>query len=156
MDKLITAINYVLDYINAVPTESWVALGAILTASGLVAGGIAWYNRSRLKRGLEKLSRVLITFNVALWSAIGTVAAFIVTNGTTFAPFLPFFGTHWPQIIGIATVVYNVAKPSLAWWKARKAGEPISNVNYSAPVVPESFGTAATNRAVPQENLIQL
>jgi hypothetical protein len=156
MDFIITGINYVLDWINSIPAESWRALGAILAGSSLVAGGIAWYNRSRVKNGLDRLGRVLVTFNVAFWSAITTVLAFVITNGSTFAPFLPFFGTHWPQIIGIATVIYNISKPSLAWWKARKEGKPITNPNYTPPVVTESFGTAATGRTQTDPNLIQL
>jgi hypothetical protein len=161
MDAAFKILNYITDYINSVPAESWYTLGALIGSSSLVIAIVAWIKRRHLKKYAESLGRTFVTLNVVFWSAITTVLSFVLTNGSTFASFLPFLGTHWPQVVAISTVLYNVAKPSLAWFKARKEGKPLSehpfvNPNYQPPVLTESFGTAATNRPQTDTNLIQL
>jgi uncharacterized membrane protein YbhN (UPF0104 family) len=128
MDTIVKIVNYTTDYINAVPAESWYALGSFIGASALGVAVVAWINRHHLKQTGEKLGRVFVALNVSFWSAIMTVVTFILTTGPHFAAFFPFFGDHWMQIVGIMTLIYNVGKPSLDFWKKQKA-EDISNVN---------------------------
>jgi hypothetical protein len=156
MDTAIKVLNYVADYINSVPASSWYALGTLLGGSAIVTGIVAWINRHRLKNDLEKLGRAMVTWVVVFLSAVITVLDFVLNNGTTFGHFLPYFGTHMPQIIGISTIIYNVSKPTLEWFKARKDGVPITNPTYTPPVLPNSFGNAANGRPAPSENLLQL
>jgi hypothetical protein len=149
MDTITKVINYIADYINAVPASSWYTLGALLGSSTIVIAVVAWIKRRHLSKYAEEMSRAIVTANVIFWSMLTTTLSFILTNGPSFAPFLPFLGTHLPQIIAISTVIYNVAKPSLAWWKARKDGEPIQPTEDLTPLVqqiqqpvpPKSFGT---------------
>ena len=167
MDILTKTINYILDYINAVPASSWAALGTLLAGSAVVTGFVAWYNRNRLKRDLERLGRASVTFLVTVLSAVVTVLDFVLNNGSTFGHFLPYFATHMTQVIAISTVIYNVAKPTLQWFKDRQAGKAISNGNapelaplveaVTAPVSPApatSFGTEAAG--IDRSNLLQL
>lgn len=156
MDKLITAANYVADYIASVPADSWYALGSLLAGSAIVTAIVAWYNRRRAKKDLEKLGKAMVSWVVIFLSGVVSVLDFVINNGTTFGAFLPFWAEHTVQVIAISTLIYNFAKPSLAWFKARKAGEPITNVNYTAPVLTpsQSFGTEAAG--VDRQNLIQL
>lgn len=167
MDYITKAISYLLDYINSVPAHSWYVLGSLLASSGVVVGIIAWTKRHHLKKTAESLASHFIALNVVFWSTVTTVLTFILTNGLAFASFLPFLGTHMPQIIAISTVLYQVSKPSLAWWKARKDGKPISNPNLpnltpaalavNTAVPAQSFGTASAGVDVtpPPANLFQ-
>lgn len=151
MDIITKVISYIADYINSVPASSWYTLGALLGSSTIVIAVVAWIKRRHLSKYAEEMSRAIVTANVIFWSTLTTTLSFILTNGPSFAPFLPFLGTHLPQIIAISTVVYNVAKPSLAWWKARKEGEalqPTENLTplvqaVQQPVPSKSFGTEA-------------
>jgi hypothetical protein len=127
MDTVLTAINYILDYLTAVPGESWYVLGSILGSSSLVIGVVAWIKRRNLKKYGEALRTQFIALNVVFWSTISTVVSFILTNGTTFASFLPFLGTHMPQIIALSTVLYQISKPLKEWWTDRKNNKPIAN-----------------------------
>lgn len=129
MDTTLKLVQYVTDYINSVPASSWYALGTLLAGSAIVTAIVAWINRSRAKKDLEKLGRVMVTWVVAFLSALVTILDFVINNGSTFGAFLPYFATHTVQVIGISTAIYNVAKPSLAWWKARKEGRVITNPN---------------------------
>lgn len=168
MDTVIKAANYIIDYVSSVPASSWYALGALIGSSALGVAIVAWVNRRHLRQTGEQLGRALVNLNVIFWSAVMTVLSFVMTNGPTFAPFLPFLGTHWPQIIGVMTVLYNVAKPSLAWWKARQTGKKFTNhlpeltplvEQVTSPVSPNaghalSFGTEANG--IDKDKLIQL
>jgi hypothetical protein len=127
MDTILKVINYIQDYINSVPAASWFALGSFIGTSAIGVGIVAWINRHHLKQTGEKLGRIFVTLNVAFWSAIMTTTSFVITAGPHFAAFLPFFGTHWPQLIGLMTLLYNIAKPSLEWWKARQDGKKFTS-----------------------------
>jgi hypothetical protein len=172
MDTVTKIVDYIASYIGSVPAESWYTLGALLGSSSVVVAIVAWIKRRHLRKYAESLGRTFVTLNVVFWSAITTVLSFILTNGSTFASFLPFLGTHWPQVVAIATVGYNVAKPSLQWFKDRQAGKKleaiqrtsdlpaIDNPNYApelaaqvalvnspAPSPATSFGTEAAGRS---------
>lgn len=160
METIIKVVEYIADYINSVPTSSWIALGTLLGGSAIVSGIVAWLNRHRLKKGLERLGRVFVTWMVVFLSALVTVLDFILNNGSTFGVFLPYFATHLTQVVGISTVIYNVAKPSLAWWKARKEGRKYTNIP-GLPVPADLGVNIAAVRApvpadAPSQNLIQL
>lgn len=174
MDKVIefidTVLGYVVAYLASIPAESLYALGTLLGGSAIVTGVVAWINRRRLKKDVEKLGRGMVTFVVAFLSALVTVLDFILNNGSTFGVFLPYFATHMTQVIGISTVIYNVAKPSLAWWKARKEGKKFTNPNHLdtlqamaveqthvyTPITPiNSFGNQANGRPAPSTDLLR-
>lgn len=148
MDYITKGISYILDYINSIPPHAWYVLGTMLASSGVVVGIIAWTKRHHLKKTAESLASHFIALNVVFWSTVTTVLSFVLTNGATFGSFLPYLGTHMPQIIAISTVLYQVAKPSLAWWKSRKDGKPITNPNLPnlTPAV------EAVNTAVPAQS----
>jgi hypothetical protein len=158
MENVYKVVDYIAAYINSVPTSSWVALATLLSGSAIVTAVVAWINRSRLKKGLERLGKAMVTWVVVFLSAVVTVLDFVITNGTSFGPFLPYFSTHILQVMALSTAIYNVAKPSLAWFRARKAGQPIENVNLAPAMeqVSSSFGTEATGRQQTDPNLIQL
>jgi uncharacterized membrane protein YbhN (UPF0104 family) len=169
MDTAFKILNYIQDYIHSVPASSWYALGSFIGTSFIGVGIVAWVNRRHLKQTGEKLGRVFVALNVTFWSAIMTVVTFVLSAGPHFAAFLPFFGNHWMQIVGIMTLIYNVGKPSLEFWKAKRdgkqsfastlpdlkplveqIGQPVSsNAGY-----PLSNGTVANE--VPREKLLQL
>lgn len=129
MDALIKILTYILDYITSVPASSWYVLGAVLGSSSVVIGIVAWINRKQFLKHGERLKSQFIALNVIFWSTVTTVLSFVLTNGTTFASFLPFLGTHMPQIIALSTVLYQISKGLKQWWSDRKARVPISNSN---------------------------
>lgn len=170
LDGVNVVLGYVSDYFSNIPAESLYALGTLLGGSAIVTGVVAWINRRRLKKDLEKLGRGMVTFVVAFLSALVTVLDFILNNGSTFGVFLPYFATHMTQVIGISTVIYNVAKPSLAWWRARKENKPFTNPNHTATVEAmaveqthvtvsqqpsSSLGSQATGRTAPSMDLLR-
>lgn len=123
MDTLIKVVEYVVGYVNSIPASSWMALGTLLGGSAVVTGIVAWINRRRFKQGAEKLGKAMVTWVVAFLSALVSVLDFIINNGTTFGPFLPYFATHTVQVIGLSTTIYNVAKPTLQYIRDRQAGK---------------------------------
>lgn len=129
MDTLIKVITYVQDYIAAVPNSSWQALGVLLGGSALVSGIIAWYNRHRVKQGLDRLEKHVVNTLVIILSSVVSFTGWIVVNGGTLGNFLGPWATHAVQIIGISTVIYNFSRPTLQWFKDRQAGKAISNPN---------------------------
>lgn len=131
-------INYLLDYINSIPADSWYALGGLIASALTVIGAVGWIKRRHLKKHAEKAGKLLITANVAFWSFVTTVLSFVILNGETFAVFIPYLAERWPQIIGVATVIYNVAVPSLKWWQERKAGKAVqaANIQAAAAAIP--------------------
>lgn len=152
MDFILKVVTYTLDYINSVPASSWAALGTLVAGSAIVTAVVAWINRRRAKKELEKLGKAMVTWVVMFLSGIVSILDFIINNGATFGAFLPYWAEHTAQVIAISTLIYNFAKPSLKWFQDRKAGTPITNQNYTPPMLTESqsFGTTSAGIAQPQ------
>lgn len=142
MENIQKVVDYVASYIASVPAESWYTLGALLGSSGLVIGIVAWIKRRHLRKYAEALATQFVAINVVFWSSVTTVLSFVLTNGSTFASFLPFLGTHMPQIIALSTVLYQISKPMKQWWADRKSGKAIQNPNM--PALSEQLQTAST------------
>jgi len=166
MDSLIKILGYVLDYVNGVPAQSWYALGVLLASIPAVIGIVAYVKRRHLRKYAEKLASEFIVLNVAFWSALLTVANFVITQGTNFAPFLPFMSTHWAQISAGAIAVHAVAtalKKHFQEKKAQKKTDFLSGLPNLSPQIQaiqqpitssQSFGSASAG--VDKSKLLQL
>jgi hypothetical protein len=159
MDSLYKGLDYITSYINAVPTASWVALGALLASIPAVIGIVNWVKKHHLKKTGEKLASEFIVLNVAFWGAVLTVADFVMTQGTTFAPFLPFFSTHWAQVSAGAIAVHAIATSLHQWWKDRKARKPITSSSFGTKSAEVTGGLSQVQPRQPEQppaNLLQL
>jgi hypothetical protein len=114
MDTITKVISYIADYINSVPASSWYTLGALLGSSSIVIAVVAWIKRDHLKQVRRRdepghrhgQCHFLVNADLLPLS-------FILTNGPTSRPFLPFFGTHLPQIS--LSVPLSITSRSRAW-----------------------------------------
>lgn len=129
MDKLIHFIDNLTTYIQNVPAHSWYALGVTLATIPLVIGITQWIKKHHFKAKEEELASHFIALNLVFWSALAASADFIVTNGSNFAPFLPFLHTQLPTLIAGASTVYALSKGVYGWFKSRQTASGISNVN---------------------------
>jgi hypothetical protein len=120
-DKILTGVNYILDFINNVPAQSWYVFGTVLGSSAVVIGVVAWIKRRHLKKTAEKLEDQFVYLNLIFWSTLTTLAGFVVSSGADFAAFLPFLGNHMPQIMMISTTTYTLSKKLHAWFVDRQA-----------------------------------
>jgi hypothetical protein len=129
MDKLIHFIDNVTAYITNVPPHSWYALGVTLASIPVVIGITQYVKNHHFKAKEQELASHFIALNLVFWSTLAASADFIVTNGTNFAPFLPFLHTQMPTLIAGASTVYALSKGIYGWFKSRQSVSSIDNVN---------------------------
>lgn len=138
MDPATKTVRYVQQYLSNIPAHSWYVLGSLLAASGFVIGVTTLVQRHHLKKTAEHLKNQFVYLNLILWSAVGTLASFVLTNGRDLAPFLPFLGTHIGQVMAIATSAYTFAREAKKWFQARKTDKPSKPDDTSPPpITPE-------------------
>lgn len=175
IDKALTVWNYITSYINNVPAESWYVLGGLVGASIGTFVTVNVIKNHHYKKTAEKLAKQFVALNLVFWSTVMTAATFIVTNGDA-AALLPFLGQHAVQVVGIATVLYNLGANKLyvairdklqSWVNSTKKPSFASTLPDLQPEVPvatyavqpspaSSFGNEANNRPKPSADLIQL
>jgi hypothetical protein len=165
-------MSWILDVINFFSPHQWAVIGGTLSLALGGWGITALAKINHLKKKGEKLWAGWINMNAIFWpTVLGFIGAALTNLDqiTSLAKLIPVaapyaikYGPYATLILlGTHTIVTAIAK----FWQARKAGEPITNVNLgysttvSETILPaSSFGTVATNRPTPvvQDNLIQL
>ncbi len=151
METLLNGVDWVLVYINSIPTSSWVALGVLLGSVTTAIGITAAVKRYHLRKHAEKLASTFVILNVTFWSALAGAANWVILNAETYSPFLPFWFEQSAKIMSGAIVIRTVSLGALAiivgvkkWWQARRASnvpgtlqrdaELIQTVSAPAPV----------------------
>lgn len=127
-DNIIKGLHYLIDWINAIPGKEWYALGITLASIPAVIGIIAWIKARHYKLKAEELANHFVYINLIFWSTVMTVADWVLTNGHSFATFLPYLNAHWTQIAFYSSATYTFAKAAKGFMDSRKqAKKPFAN-----------------------------
>lgn len=150
-------MNWILDVINFFSPHQWAVIGGFIAAALGTWGATALVKMRHLKKKGEKLWGGWVNLNVAVWGTLLTFVGAVLASLDQATGLLsvipvaaPYAAKYGPSVSIFVLTAHTVITAVAKFWQARKAGEPISNVNYQ----PQSFGTEAAG--VPRENLIQL
>lgn len=156
MDRLLNFINNLLDGLSTAPPKFWYSVGVTAATVPIVIGIIVFIQRHHLKKTAEDLKTHFVYLNLILWSTLMTVADWVITNGHSFATFLPYLNAHWTQIAFYSSATYTFSKAAYNFYKDQQSKKiPFAaTLPELTPLVQQitrpvnSFGTEATGRSM--------
>jgi hypothetical protein len=156
-------MSWILDVINFFTPEQWAVIGGLIATATATWGITALVKIRHFKKEGEKLWQGWVNLNVAVWPVVLTFVGAALANLHQMTGLFslipiaaPYAAKYGPTVTVALLTTHTVVTAIAKFWQDRKVGTPISNVNYTPPVLTQSSSMGVQSAGVPKEQLIQL